>query len=264
MSQPFFHGAPGIAVGFAGAPRFAFLGALTGADEDSVTGTDTASAVALIDRLLLAGPPPCVAPGEAATLSAGQRDRILAALHERIFGPRIVATLRCRACGEQFDVAFMLPDLCAHVWSGATAEVQVQPDGFLQHAGLRFRLPDALDEHAIAALPSDAARTVLLQRCAGPGVGFEALEQAMTLVDPLLDLDLPANCVECGAPQAMRFAIQRWFLGSVTAEHRRLVEEVHALAAAYGWSRTEILGLRCASRREHVELLAIAARRRAA
>jgi hypothetical protein len=264
MGHPFFYGSQAVDVGLPGAPRYAYAAPLTGADEDSVTGTDTASAIALIERLLVLGPQPCVAPDQAAALSAGQRDRILAALHERVFGPRVAATLQCGVCEQPFDVAFMLPALCEHVRATAAKGVRVLPDGSLEHEGLRFRLPNGLDELEVATLPPDEAGGALAARCLDPSTTapFERLEQAMTAVDPLIDLTLPATCAECGAAQSMRFAIQGHFLGSLTNARRRLTEDVHALASAYGWSRAEILAMRSATRREHVDLLAIALRRR--
>jgi hypothetical protein len=266
MPYPFFHGTQATDIGIAGAARFAFLAPLSGDDEDSVTGTDTASAVALIARLLIAGSPDAVAPRDVMQLTAGQRDRILAALQERVFGPRIVATLRCRACAEPFDIGFALSELRAHIAGVAAADARAEADGNITWRGLRFRLPTAEDEIAVAAMPAEAARAALLERCgaAGAVLAPEALEAAMAAVDPLLDRDLPARCAECGAEQTVRFAIQSYFLGGLIAERRRLAEEVHALASAYGWSRREILAMRRATRREHVDLLATATRRRSA
>jgi hypothetical protein len=266
MSVPVFHGTKAIDVGIGPATRYAYLAPLTGADEDAVAGTDTGSAIALIERLLRAGPPPSVQPGEAATLSAGQRDRLLAELHLQAFGPRISATLRCAACGEDFDIGFALPELLAHVRRQATRDVAPSADGIMVHRDLRFRLPTGADELAVAGLTASEARARLLACCLVSPMpdAPERLELAMAEVDPVLDLDLPTRCAECGTEQSRQFSIQAYCLGSLLAERRRLVEEVHVLAAAYGWGRAEILSMRRTVRREHVALLGRVARRRSA
>jgi hypothetical protein len=266
MSVPVFQGTKAVDVGIGRTTRYAYLAPLTGADEDAVSGTDTGSAIALIERLLRAGPPPSVQPGEVAALSAGQRDRVLAELHLQTFGPRISATLRCTSCGENFDVGFALPDLLAHVRSQAASDVALSPDGIIVHRDLRFRLPTGADELAVAGLTAPGARNMLLERCLVSAMldEPERFELAMAEVDPLLDLDLPTRCAECGATQSRQFSMQAYCLGSLLAERGRLVEEVHILATAYGWGRAEILSMRRSVRREHVELLGRVARRRSA
>jgi hypothetical protein len=266
MPVPVFHGTKAVDVGIGRATRYAYLAPLTGADEEAVAGTDTGSAIALIERLLIAGPPPSVRPGDAAALSTGQRDRVLAELHLQTFGPRISATLRCGACGENFDIGFALPDLLVHVRTKATRDVAPSPDGIIAYRRLRFRLPTGVDEVAVAGLAAADARAALLARCLVSSMpdAPEGLEPVMAEVDPLLDLDLPVRCAECGAEQLQPFSMQAYCLGSLLAERRRLVEEVHTLAAAYGWARAEILAMRRTVRREHVELLGRIARRRSA
>src|SRR4051812_27894251 len=89
--------------------RFACLRALTGADELAASeGT-----VALLDRLLVTESVGCVPAGTAARLPVPDRDRVLAALHQQLFGDRIEADATCAACGEPFELRFSLSGLAS-------------------------------------------------------------------------------------------------------------------------------------------------------
>src|SRR5713101_2572726 len=86
---------------------------LCGEDEEAVDATDTAQAIALLDRLLVKTGGAALGPGEAHALTASDRDRLLAAIFQAEFGARIDCTLRCETCGEPFDIDFQLPNLMA-------------------------------------------------------------------------------------------------------------------------------------------------------
>src|SRR6185503_3111749 len=75
---------------------------LTGFDEQLVANTYTATAIRLIDRLLTQ----VDSPPKASALTASDRDRLLAALYEYTFGPRIQSTTRCAGCNQPFDLDF--------------------------------------------------------------------------------------------------------------------------------------------------------------
>jgi hypothetical protein len=86
-------------------------------------------------------------------------------------------------------------------------------------------------------------------------IPVEELDDLLSRVAPLLDLSLDASCPDCGHSQKIRFSVQSYLLASLVNERRRLVADVHRLAAAYGWSRQDILELPRAMRRQHVELI---------
>lgn len=221
---------------------------LTGADERTVAGTSTETAVALLDRLLGPGGP------TAADLAAADRDRLLAALHRRTFGDRVEATIACLACDERFDLDFTLSALEAALDERtAGAAFAREPNGVFRVAGRgRFRLPTGADELAVAALGSAAAPAALLERCAmdpAGATGFHELKDLLEQVAPLLDLELDATCPECGVAQPVHFDIQSFCLGSLLAERPRLLEDIHRLAMSYCWSAEEILALPRGERR---------------
>jgi hypothetical protein len=78
---------------------------------------------------------------------------------------------------------------------------------------------------------------------------------ALERIAPLLDVELDATCPECGHVHAVRFDVQRFFLGRLVAERAQRAAEIHRLARGYGWSLSEILSLPRARRRDYVELV---------
>ncbi len=88
---------------------------LRGGDEEAIGATDTEAAIGLLDRLLVDVKGAAVRPGEADSLTASDRDRLLAEIYVAEFGDRIDCVLRCEACGNPFDIDFHLRDLFASV-----------------------------------------------------------------------------------------------------------------------------------------------------
>ena len=102
-----------------GRPSRLQLRELNGFDEQSVSGLDTATAIGLLDRLLVRAPGSSAQQLKAVELTAAERDRLLAAVYKRTFGSRIESTVRCTACESLFDLAFSIEDLLAALNSAA-------------------------------------------------------------------------------------------------------------------------------------------------
>ena len=227
---------------------------LTGHDEESIEEVSTAGAIALVDRLLVAAPGAALGPGEAARLTAADRDRILADLHVAELGAKVESTLACGACGTAIDVDFQLPALLAAAERDTTQAVDEEGTALLPD-GRRIRLPTGADELAVAAAADPEAE--LLRRCSVDGTACDAATAAAALerVAPLLDVDLDAACPECGAATALRFDAQEFVLERLLADRDARTREVHSLARAYHWPLHEILGLSRQQRKLHVALV---------
>ena len=207
------------------------LGEVRGRDELAVDGIDTRAAVALLDRLIDTG------RGSAATLCAGDRDALFVALHRSLWGDRITATLCCAACGEKFDMSFMLSVLQAHLAAQRPADA-VAP-----------QVPRATDEIEAAALGPEAGVARLAERLGIAAVDLDEVSDAMQAHFPLLDLELDTPCPECGHGQTGHFDLQSFLLLRLIGERPQLYAEIHALASGYGWSLREILALPRGTRR---------------
>jgi hypothetical protein len=232
---------------------------LCGRDEQAVAGTDTMSAVKLIDSVLVSVPDRAE-PLSAIKMVAADRDKVLTAVYMRAYKPTVEATVGCSQCGSPFDLDFSLKELqaslsvnrCPH---GASR----QDDGtFLLPSGYRFRLPTGEDELTAIGLSSAEAARTLLERClleGDPGSSGELVQSAMAGVAPIFETELNAPCPECGAEESIHFDIQSFLLTALEREKNRLAWEVHRLASAYGWSLGEILSLSRSVRRTYVALV---------
>lgn len=230
----------------------AYVRELSGVDERAVAGGGTALALSLLDDLLVGVPGARIGPGEAAQLTASERDRLLAAIHIHAFGPKVSATAPCGTCGEPFDLDFDLRTLSAAVFGAPSAREVRLP------SGARYRVPTGADEAAVANLPAAEVPAALRARClvSGPdGDSEAAVAAAFEAGAPLLDLELGAPCPNCGAANEVQFSMQRWLFAALERERPRLRDELHVLARAYGWGLGELLSMTRAERRAFVALL---------
>lgn len=227
-----------------------YLRDLRGDDEESITGTDTWSAIAFVDRLLVKVPGAAVGPGSAAELGAADRDRILAVISQRELGERVLATVVCTACTNPFDLDFSLGALVREVDSTGQP---AGPSG-VAVGNARIRVPSGTDE--LEASVSDDPSHALATRCTLAGTPSTAeIGEALERCAPLLDLELDATCPACAAVIDVRFSVQHYVLGAVMAEERKRSGEIHQIAREYGWSLGEILSLPRRRRHAFVGLL---------
>ena len=138
---------------------------LSGADEEAVGGTDTAAAIGLLDRLLVRTDGAAAGPGEASSLTASDRDRLLADTYATEFGPRIDCVLCCEVCDSRFDIDFHLPDLLASVHLASTNAALARESILTLKDGRRVRVPRGSDEMAVQAMSAESAEVALLARC---------------------------------------------------------------------------------------------------
>jgi hypothetical protein len=238
---------------------------LSGFDEQMVRDTHTGTAVELLNRLVVEpfggrG----VASRSAMSLTASDRDRLLAHVYSRNFGRKVQSTVRCVHCRELFDLEFDIEQLARVLDPPWPACVEALADRtFRLPMGVRFRLPTGEDEVWLSeTCGTEPERALaLLQRCLiEPQEGVSerelaAVEEAMEEIAPVLDLDLGAQCPECRTKQPVYFSVQFYLLRAIQQGWKQTVREVHLLATAYGWTLQEILGLPRSQRRQFVQLI---------
>jgi len=250
-----------VSLGYMPGGPWVALREIEGLDEAAVGGNDAAAAILLLDRLFVPGPGARIPEDGAIGLAVSDRDRLLAHVYTRVYGARVESTVHCRRCHQPYDLDFSLDEVQeAHEQEARDASVLREDDGtFVAPGAGRFRLPTGLDERAVRGLSPANAATALIERCvierASGQDGDDALQLAMEVVGPMLDLTLPAACPECGANQSVRFDIQSYLLNTLLQERPRLVRDVHLLATIYGWSRADILSLPRTERRAYTALI---------
>src|SRR5262245_34035697 len=125
-----------VALSFIPGGGWAGLRDLCGYDEQMVDDTDTGVAIRLLNRLLVDEPRTPLKPGSAMSLTAADRDSLLAAVYISLYGNRIAGSHLCYACTKPFDLDFNLPDLVT------TLQADDRPRPVQQNGHLTFGLAD--------------------------------------------------------------------------------------------------------------------------
>lgn len=204
--------------------------------------------------------------GRAETLPLGERERALLGLRAAIFGPRLTARVECEACGAPLELDVGVDEILASVADAPAAGLALEVEGYR----LALRLIDSRDMLAAAAAPAAQAAQVLLERCVVsaerngrlarleglPETVVAAVAEAISAADPLADLSFDLACIGCGHGWRAPFDAAQFLWVELDAWAGRTLLEVHALAAAYGWSEREILSMSPARRARYRELVA--------
>jgi hypothetical protein len=199
-------------------------------------------------------------------LSIGERDSLLLALRDQVFGPRLTALAVCPGCGERLELGFETADVRADRKQDADELLNLR----LEDYEITFRFPNSLD---LAALPEEGdvqnKRQALLHRVISrahyrgaetaptqlPETVIAAIEERMAQADPQAEIQLNLSCAACGHGWQALFDIVSFFWGEVDAWAVRLLREVHSLARAYGWREADILAMSPGRRLRYLEML---------
>ncbi|WP_374943177.1 hypothetical protein [Sphingomonas sp.] len=197
-------------------------------------------------------------PGEGADpldLPVGARDARLIALRQDWFGTGVDCLSECDSCGETIEVGFDLRAVRAPA-AETGARVEVEAEG----RSWRARVPTSRDLLAAEARRSVAgARATLLERCllapaAEPGEdAAAAVATALAACDAQADVLLDVACPLCGTRAALPFDIAAHLWSELDRWADALLDDVHDLASAYGWSERDILHLPPARRLAYLE-----------
>lgn len=187
-------------------------------------------------------------------LPLGSRDRRLFALRKSMFGSRAVVGATCAACVEPLELDFDLNPAFASAAPAVTSVVFDQAG-----RALTVRMPTTDDLLAVAREHPDvaSARAALIERCAGEsiaGVELDAAERLLSAADPVLEIDLDAECPQCRFGNRIRFDIGTFLCAELAVRLERLLETVATLARAYGWAEREILALPATRREAYLRL----------
>jgi hypothetical protein len=202
-------------------------------------------------------------PARLATLSIGERDRLLLAARARTFGRRMDCETTCGWCDARLELSLDAVELSVSRSAIDDDDLEVEAQG----VSVRFRLPDSTD---IAACREAAADPVaqLLERCVQvvtppdgslavamlPQAVLDAVTERMAVLDPQAEMLLDLDCPECGVHSQTSFDPAAYFMAEIDARAARLLEEVHVLARAYGWNEADVLALGPVRRRRYLEL----------
>jgi hypothetical protein len=216
--------------------------------------------------LLLAAALPDAGPEALGRLSVGRRDGLLLGIRAAVFGPRLEALGTCDGCGERAEVDFDTERLL-----GPAETPPVSLELRIGDVALELRLPDASDLVALAdAVDGADAERALLRRCVAaarcgdrsvapedlPAPVVDAIAARLSEADPLAEVRLALACPACGRPWSETLDVGGFFWREIEAWAARLLDEVHVLASAYGWTERDVLALTPLRRRHYLERVA--------
>lgn len=200
---------------------------------------------------------------ELARLSLGSRDSLLLGLQERLFGPRLLGFVPCPECGESLEISFQTGDALFSV-SGSDKTHSLCVEGY----DILFRLPTSLDLIRSGGLDVESLKGNLIELCIEvaqegqslkpdqiPAEVLETVIKAMADCDPQADVQLELKCPFCGCEKLVIFDILHFLWMEIEAWAQRVLEEIHLLALAYGWSEADILAMSPLRRQAYLEMV---------
>jgi hypothetical protein len=189
---------------------------------------------------------------ELAALSLGQRDGLLLQAHRQVFGDRLDAYAECPQCQERLEFSLSCALLASKAMPSETRAKTVTVQG----ARFNLRSPNSRDAAAAAAGQDlNTAKEILLRRCVAPTDGsmqdlevlaestVNAIAAELASMDPAAETLLDLSCPVCGHIWQEVFEIMTFLWTEIRARARRLLQEVDALARAYGWLEADILAM---------------------
>lgn len=220
--------------------------------------------------LLRAAARDAMAGSDPARLPLGARDALLLDLYRVAFGPRLEGVAVCPQCGAEHEFQLRVEDLKLPTPADAAATEWTITCGAYQ---ITFRLPDSLDAAAVVDAGVEPSATVrrLLERCVVSAVAqaerqpitaselpddvVQVISARMSELDPQAEIELKMQCVACRHRWPELLDVVAFLWGEINAWALRTLNDVHQLAASYGWSEASILAMSPQRRSFYIELI---------
>ena len=192
-------------------------------------------------------------------LSLARRDAALLLLHRERFGETLQCTGECPSCGEALELELPVAELIPT--SVGESDLRIACDGF----EIQYRMPRSGDLAAATDERALAERCVISARRIDDGTPIEvatlpmavltAMGEAMAELHPAAGLHVEVTCAVCASRWDAALDVATFVATRARVDALRVIAEVHALAAAYGWTEAEVLAVPPARRRRYLELV---------
>jgi len=202
------------------------------------------------------------------SLTIAERDRLLLALHARLFGPALACYAECPQCQARLEFTVKVQEL---IGGAVTTKKAPAYELDWEDWHLRFRAPDSEDLAALTGCEELAlARRVLLERCVLevtrgdqpvsaielPAEAVDVISSALAESESQADISLALECVSCAHRWPLVFDIVSFLWAEISVVAKRRLAEVHTLAWAYGWREADILAMSPARRQFYLDRVA--------
>lgn len=207
-------------------------------------------------------------------MTISQRDQLVLGLRESVFGSSMRSRATCSRCDTPIELTFLTSDLQTN--NGAASKTDLGQ--FTCAAGRHvatFRLPRCADwirldtDPARPAGDDHALSQLLARRCLVALDGQESNDERQPVPEDVLasvakaiadsdvntHTELRVECPQCGHHWTALFDVVSYFWEELDVHCQRLLEHVHLLAQAYGWTEDQILRLSDARRQAYLALI---------
>jgi hypothetical protein len=202
---------------------------------------------------------PATSREQLSALSLGERNVLLLGLHEISFGPRLRGFATCSQCGEPLEFA-LATGLLAEDLEARCGQCAVESD-----VGAAMQMRPVCTRDLLASLGEpDAAqardRLLALSIGAEPAAGgalrtHPGVVETFERINAAADLTCTIACPACASAETLDLDLARFLWLEVRHAARRLMDEVDALAGAYGWSERAIVRMSPQRRGAYLEML---------
>lgn len=175
-------------------------------------------------------------------------------------GEAVAVVARCPGCDEELEVELTREELldAEHratttvTFEGRRGPVVLRrPTGADQLRWLETSYPDELAANrAIVA-------SLVVERASDEDLGdlLQRIDEELASCDPLVGGEIEIRCFSCDATSKHPVDVVSRVLARCVTLQRRLVEAVHQLASAYGWTEDQVLALSPRRRAEYLALV---------
>jgi hypothetical protein len=210
---------------------------------------------------------PDLTESQALGMSVGSRDSTLIDFRRRIFGRSADVVATCTSCNEQFEATLDLAEMQFGNKLDASDPFHVELEGY----SLLLRTPRVVD---LISLSKDddksAIRENILSNCiitamtpanelanprTLPNSVKQLIDQRLASHDSAADITLEFSCPHCEKHSSQIFDIVTLLVKEVQNWARGMLQDIHALARAYGWSEDSILSMSAARRQTYIDLV---------
>jgi hypothetical protein len=194
----------------------------------------------------------------------GARNATLLGLRGCLFERRWPLRSRCPACSTdcefEADAVALAEELDALAWSSGSTQVEVSG------RSIELRAPTADDLRRIAVLPdTQSAARALLATCVSGEIATDALDEHSTAslesylehLDPGAVVSFALHCPDCGHEWSAVVDIGEALWSELQRAAEQSLIEIDALARAYGWTESEVLGLSPLRRAAYLQLVGV-------
>lgn len=204
-------------------------------------------------------------PHDPALLSIGQRDARLLQLREWMFGSQLLNIADCPNCSERIEWINNVADLRVPASELPAAIFDMQVDNF----NIQFRLPNSYDLSKAASREYSLNPGKLLAECIIsaqkdahecdatelPTQVFELLDERMGNADPQANVVMNLSCPACSHSWEAQFDIVSYLWTEIDNWAKHVLQDVAVLAAAFGWSESQVLNLSPQRRQLYLDII---------